>query len=147
MKSKEELIAIAKRVAKTVGVDQDLFCALCHHESDGWKWAAMRYEPAFFRRYVEPLGFGATESIGRATSWGLGQIMGQTAREFGFRGEFLSELLDPETGCLYAARKLKACINSTSDVRAALLRYNGSGNPQYATLVLRYLPEYKQENQ
>ena len=48
----------------------------------------MRYEPAFFTKYVAPLytnnKITATEAYARGFSWGLMQVMGQVARESGF---------------------------------------------------------------
>jgi hypothetical protein len=141
--SVNQLMGTARRIAESLEVDPALFLALCEHESDGWKWAAMRYEPAFYKRYVEPQNLlSQTEARARATSWGLGQIMGQTAREFGFKGEFLSELLDPEVGCYFACRKLKSCLARSATVRDALLRYNGGANPKYPDLVLKLYPKF-----
>lgn len=140
-----DLMKAARATADRLGVDSALFMALCEHESAGWKWAAIRYEPGFYKKYVEPLNLlSQTEATARATSWGLGQIMGQVARELGFKGEFLSELLDPEIGCEYACRKLKACLaRHPNDQRAALLEFNGGGNPQYPDLVLKHYDKYK----
>jgi len=144
MKPVSELMAIAKRTAESQGVDPALFMALCEHESDNWKWAAIRYEPGFYTRYVLPLNLKSqTEATARATSWGLGQIMGQVARELGFKGEFLSELLDPEIGCEFACKKLKLCIVKTTTVESALLRYNGGANPAYPDHVLKRKPKYE----
>jgi soluble lytic murein transglycosylase-like protein len=140
-----QLMSIARSTADRLGVDPALFMALCEHESAGWKAYAIRYEPGFFKKYVEPQNLlSHTEATARATSWGLGQIMGQVARELGFKGEFLSELLDPETGCEFACRKLKACLaRHPNEVRAALLEYNGGSNLKYPDLVLDKYSKYK----
>jgi len=62
----------------------------------------MRYEPAFFAKYVAPLytnnKVGATEAYARGISWGLMQVMGQTAREKGASSLYLSTLCDPAVG-------------------------------------------------
>lgn len=48
----------------------------------------------------------ATELMGQQTSWGLMQVMGATARELGFRGRYLTALLDPEMSLEYGCRYL-----------------------------------------
>lgn len=96
----------------------------CWQESGHDPWA-LRYEPAFYRRYVEPLEESDTEEYSRSFSWGLFQVMGQVAREFGFRGLYLSELCDPWTNAEVAARVLGKWYRVTGSWRAALACYNG----------------------
>ena len=142
--TKDQLIVMAKEAAAAHGIDPALVCAVCHHESAGWKRWAVRYEPGFYRRYVQSMDLRETEKITRSTSYGLMQVMGQVAREFGFHGEYLSELLDPRTNLAYGCRKLADCLTKTKgDVRAALMRYNGGGIPNYPDLVLRHIDQYK----
>ena len=113
--------------------------AVCTHESSWESWA-VRYEPAFFSRYIEKMtGLTETEKHMRATSFGLMQIMGQVAREKGFSDKYLTALCDPTNGITYGCKKLKECMDREhSDVRAALLRFNGGGNPTYPDLVLQH---------
>ncbi|EHJ46351.1 Lytic transglycosylase catalytic [Solidesulfovibrio carbinoliphilus subsp. oakridgensis] len=117
---------------------------------------AMRFEPAFYDRYLKgkPLSFTPpscsidTEAIGRATSWGLLQIMGETARCLGFRGWF-GELLTPEIGlewgCRYLARLRDRFLN-TGGWEVVSRAYNGgpgnAHNPAntYPAKVLAHLP-------
>ena len=87
-----------------------LICGIIATESGGDNWA-VRFEAAFRAHYVpdQCQVFGAsheTERTTRACSWGLMQIMGQVAREYGFKGEFLPELCDPATGMEYGCRHL-----------------------------------------
>jgi soluble lytic murein transglycosylase-like protein len=141
--TRDELIALSRDVANTHSLDPSLVCAVCHHESDNWNVWAVRYEPAFFTRYVEPIaGIGDTEKIMRSTSWGLMQLMGQVARELGFKGSYLSELLDPPTNLEWGCQKLKRCVDRANDTRTALLLWNGGANKNYPDLVLRHLTEY-----
>lgn len=88
---KDELIALARAAATRYGLDADLVCAVIEQESN-WKTFAIRYEDDFFNRYCFPLfknpAISATEARARAFSWGLMQVMGQTAREFGYAGDF-----------------------------------------------------------
>lgn len=145
--TKDEMIALARQAAAKYDLDEALVCALCDHESEGWNTWAMRYEPAFFQKYVAPLyaagKINPTEAYARSFSYGLGQIMGQTAREFGFEGKFLTELCDPEVGIEFACKKLaKAMTLAHGDVNAGLLRYNGGANPEYPGLVTALVPKY-----
>lgn len=141
---REELIALAKTVATGHALDPALVCAVCHHESDNWKMWAVRYEPSFYDKYILPMqNLSRTEMTMRATSFGLMQIMGQTARELGFAGDYLTELLDPQWGIEFGCRKLARSLrHSDGNVRLALLKYNGGANKQYPDLVLRYFSQY-----
>lgn len=141
----DKLEEIARTAAIVHGLDPALVCAVCDHESVGWQQYAVRYEPGFYDRYISGMhGLTQTEKTMRATSFGLMQIMGQTAREFGFSGHFLTELFDPETAILYGCKKMKREVDKhNGDVRAALLGYNGGGNPDYPDLVLKHYDKYK----
>lgn len=120
-------------------------------ESKGNAWA-LRYEPAFYSKYVGDRGrtdlLGhvppemicslETEKRARAFSYGLLQIMGQVARENGFKGDYLTELCDPAInlaiGCAHLRRLLQQC---DGDERTALKRYNGSTS--YAIAIFNHL--------
>ena len=141
----QPLIQIARAAARTHALPEELVCAVCDHESGGWDPFAVRYEPAFERRYdpVDPVK-QPTEHFARAVSFGLMQLMGETARELGFVGKYLTQLCDPLTGIEFGCRKLARCMAARpADVRAALLMYNGGANAQYPDLVLALLPKYK----
>ncbi len=141
--SHEELIQLARSIAATFNLDPALVCAMCEHESAGWNVWAIRYEPAFFRKYIEPMNLSETEKHARSFSYGLMQVMGQVAREYGFDGKYLTELCDPTINIDYGCRKLARCMKLTKgDVREALLKYNGGGNPKYPDLVLHYYSKY-----
>lgn len=100
------------RAARQHGLPPELVRAIVEVESEG-KPLSARYEPAFYDRYVKdakikatPPCSLATERMLRASSFGLMQIMGQTAREVGFEGTFLTELCEPEIGLEYGCRYL-----------------------------------------
>lgn len=134
-----EIRLIARQVAENAGLDPDLVCAVCEQESSFNPWA-IRFEPTFFDHYIAPQHLRPTEAYGRAFSYGVMQIMGQTARELGFAGQFLVALCDPQTGIEYGCKKLKQCLTrAAGDVTKALLYYNGGGRPEYATEVLARL--------
>jgi soluble lytic murein transglycosylase-like protein len=76
-------------------------------------------------------------------SYGLMQIMGLTAVEFGFAGRFLTELLEPSAALEFGCRKLRHAMDKTSnDVTKALLMYNGGSDAAYPTRVLPRVAKY-----
>jgi soluble lytic murein transglycosylase-like protein len=135
-----QLLTLARKAAAAQALDPALVCAVVEQES-AWNPWAMRYEPAFFTKYVAPLytnnKVSATEAYARGFSWGLMQVMGQVAREAGFEALFLSALCDPEqglaVGCKVLCKKLDAMAGDTT---RALVAWNGGGNTLYAVQVL-----------
>src|SRR5258708_15496437 len=110
MRIDAKLLARAQRAAEAEGLDAAMVCAVVEQES-GWNTWAMRYEPAFFAKYVAPLytnnKVGASEAYARGISWGLMQVMGQTAREKGASSLYLSTLCDPAVGLAVRGRDLR----------------------------------------
>lgn len=140
----QSLIDQVKYQARLYGVDPALACAVVEQESS-WDVWAMRFEPAFYNRYVEPIaGLTPTESEARAFSWGLFQVMGQVAREQGFTHPFLSMLCDPDIGISVGCKKLKQCLDAEGgDVNKALLRWNGGGDSYYPSQVQARMAKYQ----
>ena len=137
--------SLAALYGKKFGLDTALLAALVEHESSWNPWA-IRYEPAFFARYILPLlqseTVRDTEARARAFSWGLMQIMGQTARELGFAGD-LASLCDPDVGLTWGCKKLQQCMDAhVGDLDAALLKYNGGGDPSYPIAVRNLMAKY-----
>lgn len=111
-----DLLNLINAIAAQHGLPTTLVQAIVQVESNGRPWA-VRYEPGFFSRYVEgrqPAVYAPcsrdTEEHLRACSFGLMQIMGQTARELGFRGVYLTELCDPGVGLEWGCRLLAALV-------------------------------------
>jgi Transglycosylase SLT domain len=153
--NRDELIALARQAAIAHQLPPETVCGICEQESS-WRPWAIRYEQDFFARYVAPLftnnkivtlpgsGGSATEAYARGMSWGLMQVIGQTARESGFTGPFLSELCDPHVGLEFGCRVLASKLGRAhGDVAGALLLWNGGGNPNYPGEVLKLAEKYK----
>lgn len=139
-----ELIATAKRIATTFGLDPALVCAVIEQESS-WDTEAKRLEQGFYVRYVRPQKLASgMEAIGRSTSWGLMQVMGQTAREHGYNGNFDDLCLDPEmaiqVGCIVLKKKLE---RAKGDLTRGLLLWNGGGNKDYPGEVIARIAKYR----
>jgi soluble lytic murein transglycosylase-like protein len=133
---------LAGKYAAKYDLLPELVCAVVEQESSWSPWA-IRYEPAFYTRYVMPLGLPETEARARSISWGLCQIMGEVARELGFVGPMAS-LCDPDTGLEWGCRKLKKCFDAVGgDTQKALLHWNGGGNPDYPAQVVARVEKYK----
>lgn len=115
-------------------VDAALVLAIILQESKGHPFAS-RYEPAFYSwlsaritgKDLAPfvkLQSKNTEMTSRSTSYGLMQIMGQTARECGFMGTFLTELCDPETNIYYALSYLEKLAGRYTELNDIIAAYN-----------------------
>jgi len=146
MGAPSQLLNFARKAADAQGLDPGLVCAVVEQES-GWNPWAMRYEPAFFTKYVAPLytnsKVSASEAYARGFSWGLMQVMGQVAREFGFEPVFLLTLCDPEQGLAIGCKVLRKKIEAAGgDVTRGLLAWNGGANALYAAQVLARRAHY-----
>jgi soluble lytic murein transglycosylase-like protein len=142
-----DLILQAKRQAISFALDPALVCAIVEQES-AWNPFAMRYEPAFFAKYVASLytnnKITASEAYARGFSWGLMQVMGQSARETGFDSPFLSALCDPQQGLLVGCKLLRKKFDAVQgDTARALLAWNGGANPNYPVQVLARRARYQ----
>ncbi|MGB2899307.1 MAG: lytic transglycosylase domain-containing protein [Candidatus Acidiferrum sp.] len=141
-----QLLTLARHAAETRALEPGLVCAVIEQES-AWNPWAMRYEPAFFTKYVAPLytnnKITATEAYARGFSWGLMQVMGQVARESGFDAQFLSALCDPEQALAVGCKVLRKKFDAASgDTTRALLAWNGGANALYPAQVLARRAHY-----
>jgi soluble lytic murein transglycosylase-like protein len=143
---KVSLIVLAKQTAANAKLEPALICAMVEQESNWNPWA-MRYEPAFFAKYVAPLytnnKIAASEAYARGFSWGLMQVMGQVAREVGYSEPYLSALCNPPdalaVGCKVFLEKIG---KAQGDVKKALLLWNGGANSEYPAQVLARRERY-----
>lgn len=114
-------------------VDPVVIGAIVHQESRG-KVCATRYEPKY--RYLYQVEFYAkensitaeTERMHQKTSWGLMQVMGGVAREYGYSGS-LNELCKPELALEYGVKHLKKFMNKYDNLDDAIASYN-AGSPR-----------------
>jgi soluble lytic murein transglycosylase-like protein len=146
MSATPQLIASARKAAAVQALDPALVCAVVEQES-AWNTWAIRFEPAFFAKYVASLYTNnkvtASEAYARGFSWGLMQVMGQVARETGFDAPFLAALCDPEQGLVTGCKVLRKKFDVTAgDTTRALLAWNGGGNPAYPAQVLARRAHY-----
>jgi soluble lytic murein transglycosylase-like protein len=140
------LVALARKAAAANSLDPALVCAVVEQES-AWNPWAVRFEPAFFAKYVAPLYTNnkvtASEAYTRAFSWGLMQVMGQVAREAGFDAPFLAGICDPEQGLAVGCKVLRKKFDAMGgDVTRALLAWNGGANATYPGQVLARRAHY-----
>jgi soluble lytic murein transglycosylase-like protein len=146
MNAPSQLVTMARKAAAAQSLDPALVCAVVEQES-AWNPWAMRYEPAFFTKYVASLytnnKITASEAYARGFSWGLMQVMGQVAREFGFDALFLSALCDPEQGLAVGCKILHKKFDAMAgDATRALLAWNGGANALYAAQVFARRAHY-----
>jgi soluble lytic murein transglycosylase-like protein len=137
-----QLVAQAKFQALQVSLDPVLVCAVVEQESL-WNQYALRAEPAFDEKYEKPLHLTATEEWARSMSWGLMQIMGESAREVGYAGAFpmlCAANVGLRVGCQFLALKLK---EASGDVDKALLLWNGGGDAEYPAKVRARMVNYQ----
>jgi soluble lytic murein transglycosylase-like protein len=139
--SKEYLINLATNIASGMGLYPIIILGICERESSWNPWA-MRFEPAFKSKYIDPMHLPEPEATLRATSFGLMQLLGESAREMGYKDN-LQELVDPEINLMWGCRWFEKKLVVASGVLAdALQDWNGGSNPNYATEVLELANKY-----
>lgn len=143
---------MVRQAADVAGLNRRLVAAVVVQESRGNPWAS-RWERGFYERRLRGKGrkdlAGWLPAVGecpsledeilwRSHSFGLMQILGETARsQLDFRGQYLHELCEPRTnlslGCAFLQKLLQ---KARGDTKQALLKWNGGGRPAYAPEVL-----------
>jgi len=140
MRKYEETV---KKVSEEYGLDWKLVYAILMQESmENEK--AVRFEKEFFKRYLDKLDLPMMEKLKRSFSYGLMQIMGQTAREIGFQDDF-EYLFNPETNIRWACKYLKKLFDELKSEMLVISAYNCGiskpkqgiiPNPDYVSSVL-----------
>lgn len=138
-------------VAKTLDIDPAIMIALFRIETAGDSYRC-RYEPKYknvyyVSRYADSLRITfETEEIFQKTSFGLGQILGSTARMIGFT-DHMPMLCNPSIGCYWSGLYLGNLIKKYADLYKAVSAYNAGSllkdgsfsNPEY---VARFRKNY-----
>ena len=101
--------------------------AFCMAESSCNPWA-YRYEPFYKYLVGNKLTMTATERAGQMSSWGLMQVMGGVAREYGFSGSF-PQLCDPVIALRYGMMHLAHFYKQHGNWPDAIASYN-AGSPR-----------------
>jgi hypothetical protein len=115
-----------RQTAQRYELDAELLIAQVLIESSG-KADAFRFEPAYYERYIRtnPHARGARYGPLAACSYGLLQIMLETACELGFQG-LPWQLFDPAIGLDWGAKYLRTLYDTCGkDMERALVAYNG----------------------
>lgn len=148
MKMSDEITKAIQEAALAATLPISIVRGIVCQESAG-NPDATRYEPEFYKRYIADKWPGEHE---RATSYGLMQIMLQTARERGFKGDF-HELLTPAVGLYWGCRQLSVMKErhfKRGGWEAVIAAYNAGSprkngdkwvNQPYVDGVLRYAAE------
>ena len=138
-------------------IDPDFVESFCFVESS-FNPRATRWEPEFYNHYIVPIikntNIDPEEAQNRATSWGLMQLMGQVAREYGFKDAF-TELFDPATALEWSLKHLKRYIvkYKAQGEDYAIAAYNAGTpiivdrkfkNQVYVDKIRRYLKQIKE---
>jgi len=136
------LKSLISKAAEDHEVREDILASMVWQESGGNPFA-IRYEPAFYRRYIKDKDRESlsghvpsqiptieTEKIMRSCSFGLMQLMGETLRWYTkTKTPYLTTYLDPtlnlDAGASFLAYLLK---KSNQDYTEALRLYNGSAS-------------------
>ena len=141
-------LGLIESTAERHDLDHQILAGLVYVESSGNPWA-IRVERGFWRRYNAGILRWVAGTPTRwdnrwssypdlyAASYGLCQIMLQTAAENGFSYQYPTELLDPERNLELGARILARNITRTGSYTEGLLRYNGGGDEHYPSRVRR----------
>lgn len=167
MASNQEMIVVAavlrfmdqiQKAAEKYSIPVHVLAGLAAQESQGNTWAARpeaHYRWTFGRlashvpllkKLLPRWRTMAQDAYMQRISYGLFQVMGAVARELGFKG-YLTMLCNPEIGARMGAAKLADCLKrSNGDLRAALLRYNGGGDPAYPDKVFGWAKFFTEEN-
>ena len=119
---------LIRQVATAYTLPFELLKAQVQVESNGDP-NAFRFEPAFFTRYVlnNPASKAARFGPLAACSYGVLQVMLETAYELGFDGR-PEDLFVDRIGLTWGAKKMRALLDANGDnYPVALQRYNGTG--------------------
>lgn len=139
--------SVIEATANQYKLDPDLVACIICQESLGNQWAfRVEWKRILNRMTIKmgmyvprPLPSLITERVLRSCSFGHMQILGDTARDFGCKEQYLTALFDPVKNIDLGCKILAAYIASKNgDVRAGVLRYNGGGDKLYPDKVFNW---------
>lgn len=148
----EKTRILIEAVADKYQIDPDLIEAMVMRESSDTT-GATRYEPGFNAQYITRLKLPDDEGKKRSTSYGLLQIMYQSAIEDGFKG-VAEDLIIPEIGLEWGVKHFSGKIKKygQKDINRAISAYNAGNvrmkdgkfvNQYYVDRVNEYLRKIK----
>lgn len=123
--TQEDLMRVVKEVTYTEDVPWEVVYAICLTESSGNEFA-IRHERHY--RWIHGPTPSPGELLGQKTSWGLMQIMGAVAREYGYTDQF-SGLWDPHENIRYGVKHLKRLKDRYGTWPNTIAAYN-AGSPR-----------------
>ena len=126
MQASSLILAIIKREAIESGLPWEVIYAICQVESSMNPYA-FRYEPQYRWLVGNPALMEDHERMGQMSSWGLMQVMGGVAREYGLKGWF-DQLWVPEVGIQYGTKHLLKFMARHHHWPDAITSYN-AGSP------------------
>jgi soluble lytic murein transglycosylase-like protein len=140
----KDVILKCATAAKAAGLDPAVVCAVVEHESSG-NPDAIRFEPQFFRRVrLAHPEISPDEAFLRSVSWGLMQVLGETAVVYGGllkQKRRYVDLLDPDFNLAVGTKYLKYLLDAKGSIFDALATYNGSVD--YAKAVTEISEKYR----
>lgn len=124
--------------------------AFCMKESS-FREYAIKYEDHYRWLFGDQSKMSVAEKLGQKHSWGLMQVMGGVAREYGCVTAF-TELWDPKVGLHYGLRHLRRLFAKHNNWPDTIAAYNAGSpvkidgkykNQDYVDKVLAYWNEYE----
>lgn len=119
---------LIKDIAKLHNLPWILVKAICYVESGFNPWA-VRYEPNYKWIYGDQSRMSETEKFMQKCSFGMLQVMGAVAREYGFTHRYLTQLCEPKIGIEYGCKHLAYYYAKYNDYDKAIVSYN-AGSPR-----------------
>lgn len=159
MNDRSLMVSLIKQECARRELDAQLICALIEAES-GFNTYAMRYEPNSMRPVATSVCARVnriseeTEAQCQRFSWGMGQVLGSTARWLGYR-DALPFLCDPKQGIFWTCEAFEKLGSPYKLPEEKLAAYNAGSvkkqpdgtfvNQKYVDRVLQYFRGKKYE--
>lgn len=138
-------------------LDPYMLAAIVVQESSGEQYA-QRVERGFWSRYADGIRRWVAGTVSTAddkwsqypdiyaSSYGLCQVMLQTAAEHGFVYRYPGQLFDADENLRVACKILaRLRVRLRGEKRAMLLAYNGGGDPTYPDKIDNHLRALKED--